>query len=82
MTHAGMAEWTVDAKGVITPRSYYERALATGAPPDVIAGLDLLVDDGMDLDKAVDLLAAAHRGGHDAEHFARHLLTLRKAFND
>lgn len=59
--------------------SYYEDQLAAGASPALIAGLDLLCDDGMDAEKAAGLLFAAERGGKDPEAFARHLLTLRNA---
>lgn len=76
------ARWAVDSQGQVTERSYYDRALATGATPDVIAGVDLLEDDGMSTEKAVEMMAAAHRSGRDAEAFARHLIKLRKAWRD
>lgn len=59
--------------------SYQATVDHMGVPPDVVAGLDLLVDDGMPVDKAADLVVAAHRDGRDAEAFARHLLRLRRA---
>lgn len=59
--------------------SYQQLTEHMRVPADVVAGLDLLTDDGMDADKAAPLLMAAHRDGRDAEAFARHLLKLRKA---
>jgi hypothetical protein len=48
-------------------------------PPDVAAALDLLVDDGMPVERAAELVVAAHKDGRDAEAFARHVLKLRRA---
>jgi hypothetical protein len=59
--------------------SYQATVEHMGVPPDVVAGLDLLVDDGMPVDKAAALVGAEHRDGRDAEAFARHLLRLRRA---
>ncbi len=73
------AQWTVSTTGEITRRSYYERALATGASPAAIAGIDLLTDDGMDYEKATEMMAAAQRSGRDPEEFARHVIKLRAA---
>lgn len=63
----------------MTEPSYHERALATGAPPAVIAALDILVDDGLSPEKAAEVAFAAHRAGKDAEAFARHFVKLRRA---
>lgn len=59
--------------------SYHEQARALGVTDDVIAALDLLVDDGVPAERAAGLAVAAHRSGRDAEEWARHLIKLRKA---
>ena len=67
-----------EERGVSEP-SYHERALATGAPPAVIAALDILIDGGLSPERAVEVAFAAHRAGEDAEAFARHFVKLRRA---
>jgi hypothetical protein len=48
----------------------------------LVSALDLLVDDGMPLQRAADLVAASRRLGHDPEAAARHLVKLRKAYRE
>lgn len=53
---------------------------AVAIPVDVDAGMDLLLADGMDGEKAAEMMWAANRDGRDALAFAEHLIMLRRAF--
>lgn len=71
--------WAVDSSGGTVALTDHEHVALMGVSPAVSAGLDLLMDDGMDGEKAAKLLLAAERNGDDAEAFARHMLKLRRA---
>lgn len=71
--------WAVDRAGAAVALTEHEHVALMGVSPAVSAGLDLLMDDGMDGEKAAKLLLAAERNGQDAEAFARHMLKLRGA---
>lgn len=58
---------------------YYEELKKLGIPLSVDSALDILCDDGMDMEKAAEMSVAAWRSGRDPEEFARHLVKLRKA---
>jgi hypothetical protein len=63
----------VDPNGVVT-----EGRLSHA----VNAGVDILDDDGMSIEKTLPLLVAAEADGRDPEAFARHLLKLRRALRE
>lgn len=58
---------------------YYEELKKLGIPLSVDAAVDILVDDGMGVEKASEMSVSAWRSGRDPEAFARHLVKLRKA---
>lgn len=50
-----------------------------GISPSLLAGFDLLTDDGMSAESAGKMLVAAQQSGKDPEQFARHFLKLRQS---
>jgi hypothetical protein len=59
--------------------SYYEQVKALGVPDDVVAAVDIMVDDGVPVQTAATFAVAAHRRDGNAEAWARHFVKLRKA---
>ncbi len=58
--------------------SQYERMKALGASDAVIAAFDIMLDDGVPMERAATFAVEAERQGKDPEAFARHFVNLRK----
>lgn len=70
--------FAVSSAGVVTSLSHEEWLRLIGISPAVSAAVDLMTDDKVPMETAVDMALGAERGGRDPEAFARHFLKLRR----